>query len=128
MRVAAIHIDEIQGIFSGKARCYRLDPPLPDPDGGKDIEYITINVMGGRRRHQLPEVAVFASTPEHGAPRVMKRLPGSYVLYNEDEDPIHAYGLALMQIGVTKIVGSIPEPLPDMPDGLDYDPDEYEEE
>lgn len=106
MRTAAVQIPLIDGIYSGHSRCFRLDPPLQDPDNGIAHEYVTVVVQPGRRNHQLPELLVFAAEPRTGAPKgpSMKKLPGSGTLYFWPTDPDHGWRYALLALGVTEIV------------------------
>lgn len=106
MRTAKVHIPLIDGVYAGQARCYELDPPLPDPDSGVPRQYVTVVIQPGRASHQLPEALVFAAEPQFGAPvgPSMMRLPGSGPLYFEPVDPEDGWRYALMQLGVTEIV------------------------
>jgi hypothetical protein len=106
LRTAKVHIPLIDGIYSGRARCYELDPPLIEPDNGVERPYVTVVVQPGRAGHQLPEVHVFAAEPQFGGPvgYSMQKLPGSCTLYSLPDDPEHGWQYALMQLGVTAIV------------------------
>lgn len=105
MRTAKVHIPLIDGIYAGQARCYEVDPPLPDPDNGSPRQYVTVIIQPGRAGHQLPEALVFAAEPQFGAPvgPSMMRLPGSGPLYFQPEYPEHGWLYALMPLGVTRI-------------------------
>lgn len=105
MRVAHIHIPLIQDIYPGPTRCFRLDPPWPDPESGESVEYVSACVIGGVAGSQLPDVMVVAAEPLHGAPkgRSMRKLPGSATLYFKPEDPEHAWAYGLMALGVGRI-------------------------
>lgn len=105
MRTATVHIPLIDGVYAGRARCYQLNPPLPDPDSGQDHEYVAVVVQPGRRNHQLAEVLVFAANPMNGAATAMKKLPGSGTLYAEPDDPDHGWKYALLALGVDKVIG-----------------------
>ncbi|WP_157119807.1 hypothetical protein [Nocardia xishanensis] len=103
-----MHIPLVEGIYPGRTRVYKLDPPLPDPDNGNAHEYVAVVVQPGRRNHQLPETLVFAANPINGGPKgpSMKRLPGSGILYFWPDDPDDGWRWALMQLGVTQIEGA----------------------
>ncbi len=107
MRTAFVHIPEVDGIYPGPTRCYRLDPKLPNPDGGPPIEYVSVCVQPGLAGHQLPEVQTFAAEARVGAPLgvTMKKLPGSQPLYFRPADPNDGWRYALIALGVTRIEG-----------------------
>lgn len=105
MRTATVHIPLVQGIYSGAARVYRLDPPLPDPERDRMHHHVAVVLQPGRRGHQLPELLVFAATATGGpVGPSMRKLPGSGTLYFWPDDPEHGWQYALMQLGVTGIL------------------------
>lgn len=101
-----MHIDLLDGIHDGPARCYQLSPPLIEPQTGAAVEYVTVVVQGGYRQQQLPELLVYAANPANGGATSMKRLPGSQPLYFWPDTPEHGWQYALLSLGVTEIVGS----------------------
>ncbi|KIA62994.1 hypothetical protein FG87_21675 [Nocardia vulneris] len=100
-----MHVPLVQGIYPGPTRCYKLSPPLPNPDGAGEFEYVAVCVQPGRPRHQLPELLVYAAEPVRGAPvgPSMKKLPGSQPLYAAPADDDDGWRWALLSLGVTEV-------------------------
>jgi hypothetical protein len=106
MRTATVHIPLVEGIYPGRTRVYRLDPPLSDPHNGHVHEYVAVVVQPDRRTHYLAETLVFGANPLNGGPTgpSMKKLPGSATLYFDPDDPDHGWKYALLALGVTDVV------------------------
>jgi hypothetical protein len=126
---ARIHIPLIEGIYTGQARCYELDPPYKDANSGKECRYVSIAVQPGITNHQYPEVLIFAAEPQYGgvAGSSMMKLPGSGTLHFHPDDADDGWRYALIALGVSEIVDEFEKPKLEFPSGLDYDPDELPE-
>lgn len=79
MNTATVHIETVTG-FSGDARCFRLDPPLFDPDDGVSYEYVTVEILPGHARHHTDHGYLYGAH-ENGAinnPRMQVKALASY--------------------------------------------------
>ena len=75
------------------AECYRLDPPLPDPDvPGVEHEYVVVVTHPGIKQHSLPSLHLYASN-EKG--RVVGGSMRALVTYAHPWEPTARGGLFL---------------------------------